>query len=75
MKRRILPAYYMRAITRESPPEIRASTEDAKTDRTARAAAERRYPIGAELTGNGVSFRVWAPSLVTIGLLIGAGTR
>ncbi|MDM9627758.1 malto-oligosyltrehalose trehalohydrolase [Rhizobium sp. S152] len=35
--------------------------------------AVRRYPVGAELIGNTVSFRVWAPSQTSVSLLLESG--
>lgn len=33
----------------------------------------RRYPVGAELTANGVSFRVWAPACPSLELVLSDG--
>ena len=30
----------------------------------------RRYPVGAEVVGNGVSFRVWAPSKKSMAVVL-----
>ena len=33
----------------------------------------RRYPVGAEIVGDGVSFRVWAPSRETVAVVVEGG--
>lgn len=35
----------------------------------------RRYPIGAEIVGDGVSFRVWAPAQEAVSLLLADGSE
>ena len=39
--------------------------------RALRSAAFRHYPVGAEVTNEGVAFRVWAPSCKRVGVSIG----
>ena len=39
--------------------------------RALRSAAFRHYPVGAEVTNEGVAFRVWAPSRKRVGVSIG----
>ena len=42
--------------------------------RAARSTAEaRRYPVGAEITGSGVSFRVWAPEREAVTAVLEGG--
>jgi maltooligosyltrehalose trehalohydrolase len=45
------------------------------TTTPSRSSAQRRYPIGAELTPDGASFRVWAPSRKRVALVVGDEQR
>ncbi|HKH35270.1 MAG TPA: hypothetical protein VKA80_14110, partial [Beijerinckiaceae bacterium] len=37
--------------------------------------ARRRYPIGAEITEGGVSFRVWAPKRERVAVVLEGGSE
>ncbi|MDM9644858.1 malto-oligosyltrehalose trehalohydrolase [Rhizobium sp. S163] len=50
------------------------SIESAGTDQPSLNIA-RRYPIGAEIVGDAVSFRVWAPSQQRVAVLLGDGSE